>query len=806
VLRATIDQHLCVAALKKAYTVHKIVESSGDKCYPAPPTFEAQPALGTGDYTNTDQLEEFVMRISQPSSFASRLAEEPAASIAPAGPAKRKATAMNDRPLSTQRPDLNAADDLAREFHSTLKPLANKLANELNSPDGAKLLKTLMHIEVLGEAALTTIARKAAVNRVGIWQMESGSNSQALMRAADLMHEWHLWASVPRIEPKHTRWRLAYIGESAARGYFYDPMYTPAETLQNALDQCLGPDTIEVVDLARTSLNVEVSDLAISAAALAPNIVVIFAGNNWHPAFSEQDRAYQEGVLALQGVVGLKAFAEKKLEVKARSIVMAVGEFFSARNVPVVWVVPESNLLDGHAWSLVPPPLPEIEQAEWLTIAVNAQRALGEGDLDSALSAVQRLLTLDKGVCGYSLNLWGTCMHHLGRLQEAREALEQARDAQIWDRSDEISPRPYAVTQNVLRGAVDRGGIVVDLPKLFAEHRGGALPDRSLFLDYCHLTDEGIRLSMAAVAARVAERLSGQHQDWRTVFAKTEPACAEIRAEAAFLAAIHNAHWCQPRYIIEHHCAEALRTSPHVAEIMNCFLDIQTSVVPALLNRAGQRMADVSNPATQRYLLGPHQPQRLDEGLLMSVARALEPVVPTATVHLLRRWAQLRSVAHQPANLLSVYYLSSASPTKEQLWALDGAQKLGHSPMNDYYRAYRAETEFLFIGTRGRSVQFELTYRVPGTGESSEFICISINNIKIDEVPVNRSWTSHRIYASGTSILEGVNRLMLKWPAMDLQQEQSLGHGRSHLSASLYLESLFRTFGEVHQLKAFSCE
>src|ERR1044071_7780967 len=75
-----------------------------------------------------------------------------------------------------------------------------------------------------------------------------------------------------------------------------------------------------------------------------------------------------------------------------------------------------------------------------------------------------------------------------------------ARDAAVcWP--FQCTPRCFSVIQQTIReGAAAHGIHLVDLPREFTKHLGGAAADRRLFLDYCHLTLEGIRISMALTA------------------------------------------------------------------------------------------------------------------------------------------------------------------------------------------------------------------------------------------------------------------------------------------------------------------
>src|SRR5439155_24337600 len=135
-----------------------------------------------------------------------------------------------------------------------------------------------------------------------------------------------------------------------------------------------------------------------------------------------------------------------------------------------------------------------------------------------------------------------------GRDGEARAAMEAARDA-IYGLLIAHSPRCPSPVQAALRSrATELGFAVVDLPTTFAAR--GVVPDRRFFLDYCHLTIDGMRVALAATAQAVAG-----------LMAVTTPPASELEqveisiapreeALAHLLAAIHNAHWGQNADVI----------------------------------------------------------------------------------------------------------------------------------------------------------------------------------------------------------------------------------------------------------------
>src|SRR5262249_55842849 len=137
----------------------------------------------------------------------------------------------------------------------------------------------------------------------------------------------------------------------------------------------------------------------------------------------------------------------------------------------------------------------------------------------------------------------------------------------------------------------------VDLREVFREHTGEVLPGRRLFLDYCHLTSEGIRVAMAAVAAEVLN-LSGMMDrsvDWQGLLPAL-PAAAitpEAEATARLGAAIHTAHRLRPvtakGAILEHWLEAALDVSPGVEAAMLDLAEARCAPGPAVLTAALRR-------------------------------------------------------------------------------------------------------------------------------------------------------------------------------------------------------------------------
>ena len=92
------------------------------------------------------------------------------------------------------------------------------------------------------------------------------------------------------------------------------------------------------------------------------------------------------------------------------------------------------------------------------------------------------MVSLDGGTAASGLTLLADCARRQGRPEEARAFLERARDAHGWDSTPQV-PKALSVIQEALRtGAAEAGRIaLVDLPRVFDETLGGALPTAGSF-------------------------------------------------------------------------------------------------------------------------------------------------------------------------------------------------------------------------------------------------------------------------------------------------------------------------------------
>jgi hypothetical protein len=632
-------------------------------------------------------------------------------------------------------------------------------------------------------------------------QNRNGKN--CFVRRLEMMDEWHFWANLGRIDPKGSKRRVLFMGESVARGYLYDPSFTPAMALQMILEEQFGKDQIEVIDLARTNLAYEVRELALAALQLEPDIAIVFGGNNWGvapPTF--QDIAETDRAVSSAGMAGLKRSCDEYLAIRSRGIVADIGSAYKSRGIPLIWIIPEFNLADWREPSMNAPHLPGDLNREWLKLHDEAQQALREGDHVTAETLARKMVEIDQGVCVTGYYLLAECARRAKDLEGQRNYLGLARDAAAWDSSMTYTPKPYRVTQEAIRDLMHEYDYqTVDLPALFKQYLDDELPGRRLFLDYCHLTTEGIAVAMSAAASCVLRSLKGIDLPWYALAGDHVAPAPETEAEASFMAAIHNAHRWQSYELVRYFCARALKFSPHVGELMLNYVELQTcNAAPDRMSEAEQQIFRLGLPLIHRYLLRQHD-KRLDTVLLKAIVDALEEIGIEARERLERLRRDEHSVRLRDIDLLDPFYCSAAGQPQEFEGLTWSTSHTGFC--HRYYRAFWPHSRFVFVGETDYAVNLCLTCRLPRPTSQDRKISIELNGKHEIEFDLNAQWSTWELTVPGEDVVEGLNEVLVRWPIPEFRGDEDLGKITSDLCEHRFPQ-FYPIFGEIHSFTASS--
>lgn len=631
---------------------------------------------------------------------------------------------------------------------------------------------------------------------VGIWQPKTEDGQRVFVRSQTRMEEWTYWAELQKFPAKSDRKRVVYLGESVARGYFYDPKFTPAAVLEQFLADV--PGGCEVLDLARSNLNTRhLAELVESAAAASPDALVIFAGNNWSFEVRQlaawPDREVGAAILRDEGVAGLKAYVDNQLKNTIERIVSPSIEKI-AREIPVVIMIPEFNLVDWSFGGNVDAPwLPGRGNERWLRCYREAEEALRQGRVAEAEALAGEMIALDGGAAAGGFLLLAQCKRRQGRADEVRALLEKARDAHSWEITWRISvqpPKPLAYVQDLLRQMSSVPNVtVVDIPRVLGEWLYGEAPGRRLFLDYCHLTTEGIRVAMAAAAEALSPILGGPQADfWELATAPVAPDPG-TEGEARFAAAIHNAHWGQSYDVVLHHCREALIASPDMAEPMHQFAELQARQAPPWACSAAERLvASMPSGPLRRYLatyMVHSQGKFLDEQLVEAILTALEEAGQPRRerIEALRRGEQgVR--AGRPLNLLSVYHQPSWT---NRDWMTEWSAY-------HFFRAHAPVSRFVFESVAAQPLHLRMVCRRLVDAEACE---VRFNGDSVGTLAVGESWQTWSTELA--NVREGLNELEVHWPVRTLAGEEGLRLAAADFENNFNFD-LLPIFGEISTL------
>lgn len=683
-----------------------------------------------------------------------------------------------------------------------LKAVAGRLAALLQTDEGSRFLKLVTQLAEPGPdtspagsavaAAPPATDEEAAPARVGIWRSKTIDGEQVFVRE-QTGEPWHLWAHVPRIPSKRNRRRVVLVGESVARGYLYDPHFNPASALRDILRAVCGPDAIEVVDLARTDLGLaQLQRLIQESLALAPDVLLVFAGNNWFSElnFNAEEASEVAAILRAGGSwAGVRDYVESCLRSRVELFLETLGGAAESWGVPVVFLLPEFNLADWRTETDAPFLLDSDTTALWCRMREEAGRRLAEGNWEEAETLGRKLIELDGCTTPAGPNVLAEVRLRQGKADEAGKFLETARDVSVcWPFAK--SPRCFSAVQQTVRGKAAFHGIrLVDLPRGFAEHLGGDLPGRRLFLDYCHLSVEGIRVAMSLAAEALLPLLRYPARPWTELGRADLGVSPKVAGEAHFLAAVHNANWGQRREIIHHHCREAVRLYPEVTRMMKLFLDFNTRRAPSCLCRSFDELCYLQNPAAINLLFNDSAEKKfLNTALMTELADALEGagVQGRSFVEALLR--KEHAVGPRGVSLLdraysTVSFVSTITDTRP-----------------GFYKAPTTSSHFrLVCGDTSHAVTFLLSLRVRGAA-AGQVVSVWVNGVRVYELAATESWTTATFSAPATLLHPGLNHIEIRWPIPRWSCEEWKNRVAERFEAG-EASDVVPIFGEIHSFR-----
>lgn len=637
--------------------------------------------------------------------------------------------------------------------------------------------------------------------QIGIWKQHGSNGAAYYERDRGQIASWHLWANVHRLYPKQDKKRIVLLGESVARGYFYDPFYTVAGELQAILNKTAKTSPYEVLDLARTSMTMhDMVELLRSCTALGPDAVVIFAGNNWYIEFyhllNEADYKELYHAFKEQSFAGLKLVLERKFRQFIHSFFEEVKTQLVQQNIPVLFIIPGYNLKDwksdplGKSLSW----LPGNGVQQWLSAHKRAQDALANDNLEELRNAAGEMVQVDP-FNPQGLELLSQYYIKTSQWENARQCLQAGRDAMLIKRGGNNFPVSFGVLQEAVINEADSAAIaVLDLPALFNDLKKDGIPDRELYLDYCHLTVKGIKLAMRHAARMLMEIITGKEMAASAITPSSLEPSNDVKAIAHFFAAIHNAHRSQPDEILQFHCRKALSYSPEVKDAMLSYVDFSSRHTPTVLCKSFQQV--MAQGKFRQYegglpLQHPRNGKLMDVPLVSAIAAAMS----AAGVKLQHNIQALRIEEHgvgaESVDLLSSFYSHTC---------YTGLPGDAVRPLFSQVRSN--ESIFSFIADAANNLLFTIVCRTCGKNENDRQITITVNNEVVASLPMSKTWSKQTFVVSSNYLNAGINKLSIEWPYTSFP----FPHPENCVSAAGLIDAVAPAVGEIHSFSVRSVQ
>jgi hypothetical protein len=658
--------------------------------------------------------------------------------------------------------------------------------------------------------------RSSDLRRIGVWEPEVKDGRVSFVRVENGRFD-RIWADVERIPPKGAGPRVVFFGESVARSVFIESYFNCAFALERYL--CSGSESkeVEVIDLAQAGQEIyELKEILASALALEPDAYVIFAGNNWHitrfrELVSAEDLSRIGAMLhETASWRPVRAYIETLYEKQVRGFVEYLGRLSAENRVPIIFIIPEFNLLDWRIESSWLNPLATSEtRKQSLYLRALAEKELAAGNLHLVAALAEEIVEIEEGTNPFGFELLSKCHIGQGKIVEARRFKEKALDTESTS-VHQINPGCYSITREVLRRECASHGItLVDLPRRFQEYLPDELPGRKFFFDYCHMNVEGIRLAMASVAEKLLPLLGCREQSWSDLIQLDFDVDRKGLAQSHVLAAYINTVYGQDYEIVRFHCAEAIRHAPEIADLMRLCIDVQVRKtnlkyvreIERLVRRNANGRYSFPNHAKTNYIsLYPSSRTWLEEGLCLPFIRSMTDVLSETDSSIKSIVDDLLEeeygVCSGEIDLLQPWFADLTLNHEERVW----------NAVRNHYRSHSPQSSFLLFCQSPCPVKISITCRVHDATVLADQVRLLVNGKVCHSVLAATRWVTSKWEIPAELLHEGINSIIVRWPEPKQSKKErvvEIANIFKEVTVWSNLFDIFPIYGEINEFRAY---
>lgn len=699
------------------------------------------------------------------------------------------------------------ADDLT----NACVGLADHLWRTTRLKDAQALVRSALHSGTKVEdcvppqlARLADAHQVATGDRIGIWRREVGDDGRLSFVRERNVSRPHMWAATERIGPKQSgRRRVVLLGESAARGWPLDPFLSCASCLQAQLRHATGSDATEIVDLARAGVDAPgLVRLAAEAAALDPDVYVLFAGNNWgfDPRGLDLPR-----LAALVREAGcwrpVAAHIATVYRLQLDAIIAALGRALRPQGVPVVFVVPAYCLADWQSAPRTCHPLlggADREYAERLARAALASEA--EGFHERASKLATELLALEEGFSAAALSILGRCAMTRGEHAEAVWYFETS-----WDLGLSLLIPPFSGfsvrAEHLSQTAGAISSQVVNLPRRFLDRNRGVPTDRRFFFGHVHMTPYAIRLAMADVAHALIGTL-GLPPSPDDLTEIPRDVADEAVAQGHFAAALKAGGDDQSSDLLRYHCTRAISSSPAMAPVIRDYVDRTLRRTPDIFCAAAHRLRAMEQrfPVLRHFLnTPPHRRKQRNMRILQAFIDALGLTDP-------RMAAECSALLHREHTLERGRTDFVEEPGDDRAGAGLEWTRIYRSYLTCYFSRETFHASCFAVPER---LRIGITSRVRSARAEGQPVRLFVNDVPAGGWLATLQWTRVEIEVPAALLSRGVNSFVIVWPspersAAEQAQEVARAFEERQILAVGSILDMYPVYGEIAECVAVS--
>lgn len=629
-------------------------------------------------------------------------------------------------------------------------------------------------------------------NQIGRWHKDPVSGDYVKNPSYD--NDFHRWADQDVIKAdKKDKFRIVYIGESVARGTHLPNQFIPAKVLERKINAFDTNKEVEIIDLARAGIGlVELIYLTKQSLHLNPDMIMIFAGNNWQPGISLCTPQNHAKLKKIGRTANQNMFIEENVNAKLAfdisNLGSALSEIQENLGIPVLYLLPDFNLNDWvtskkeNAIGF----LPDQNIKQWHILKDACINAEKNKDWEEVSKIADAIIDLDtRHPFGYEKKA------SYYRVKEDKEMLrlflQKAKDTAILNATEAIVPRRYAKVKELLLNEFETKKIeVLDVEDFFHSYLEGDIPDKKLFLDFCHLSVKGTDILMSDVAKRVVTKIEENSLVKESYSSITEiPANKE--ALSHFNAAIHNYYLGQYYSTIFYHCCRAIELADEqLLEAFKEFCYIFSRKTSPFLAKNTASFVSQNLFEHFSFLKYPRDSKLMYlefVNALVSAFKTLKNIDIEEEIRQLR--LEEYGIGNENVNLLEPVY----SETDLQKYFCDVEFS--------FYRAHNDSSEFIVITDGKSDLNFDITARIPYKSACAvdDRIKVTINDKTVSDIGLSADWEKSNFIIEKETLTKGVNTIKIHWPIPEKKIQQK--YYKSLFMPVDIINSLYFTFGEI---------